>query len=171
MRFETQNIPRRAVPDVAHAIFQFHVQTQPCSPCLPTAPVLLLASDLCPSFGSMCPFSFLSLKPVKPALLHAQTSAHAMYCTPMAFFFYRPVCVSVLPAYTHLCHKRAWYPWHSEEGVGSPGTGLIGGCDPCGCCEPNPGPLQEQEVLVTTEPSLQALRSYLTTHLAQCVAL
>ena len=26
----------------------------------------------------------------------------------------------------------------------------------CGCCQPNPGPLQEQHALFTAEPSLQS---------------
>lgn len=40
-----------------------------------------------------------------------------------------------------------------EEGIGSLGTRAVdGGESPCGCWEPNPGPLQE---LLTTEPSPQ----------------
>jgi hypothetical protein len=42
------------------------------------------------------------------------------------------------------------------EGVRSPGTGIIDNCElPCGCWELNPGPLEEQPVLSTAEPSLQ----------------
>jgi hypothetical protein len=40
--------------------------------------------------------------------------------------------------------------------VGFPGTGFTVSCElPCGCCELNPDPLEEQPVLLTTEPSLQ----------------
>lgn len=36
--------------------------------------------------------------------------------------------------------------------------GVTEGCElPCGCWELNPGPLQEQPVLLATEPSLQPL--------------
>ena len=42
------------------------------------------------------------------------------------------------------------------EGVRSPGTGVTDSCElPCGCWELNLGPLQEQHVLLTTEPLLQ----------------
>jgi hypothetical protein len=48
-----------------------------------------------------------------------------------------------------------------EEGVGSLGTGFTKDCELlCECCELNLGPLQEQPVLVTTEPSLQFLKVY-----------
>jgi len=40
------------------------------------------------------------------------------------------------------------------------GTGAINGCEPvCGCWELNSGPLVEQSVLVTAEPSLWLLSS------------
>ena len=43
-----------------------------------------------------------------------------------------------------------------EEGTGSSGAGVTNGCElPCGCRELNPGPLEEQQVLLTDEPSLQ----------------
>ena len=42
------------------------------------------------------------------------------------------------------------------EDVRSPGIGVKDGCEPpCGCRELNPGPLEEQPVLLTAEPSLQ----------------
>lgn len=37
----------------------------------------------------------------------------------------------------------------------SPGTGVPGGCKPCGCWEWNLGSLQEHYTLLTAEPSLQ----------------
>jgi len=43
----------------------------------------------------------------------------------------------------------------TEEGIRFPGTSIIGTCDlPCECWEPNPGPLQEQQVLLISEPSI-----------------
>jgi hypothetical protein len=45
-----------------------------------------------------------------------------------------------------------------EEGIRSHGATVIDGCElPCGCWELNPGPLQEQAVLLTAEPSLLSL--------------
>jgi hypothetical protein len=43
-----------------------------------------------------------------------------------------------------------------EEGTRFPKTGVTDGSEPpCWCWELNPGPLQEQTALLTTEPSLQ----------------
>jgi hypothetical protein len=45
-----------------------------------------------------------------------------------------------------------------EEVTECPGTKVTDGCElPGGCWQSNPGPLQEQPVLVTAEPSLQLL--------------
>lgn len=44
-----------------------------------------------------------------------------------------------------------------ETGVRSPGTGVTDDWEPpCECWEPIPSPLYEQQVLMTTEPSLQS---------------
>jgi hypothetical protein len=46
-------------------------------------------------------------------------------------------------------------PWRPEEAITCPGTGVIGGCEPlCRRWESNPGPVLEQPVFLTTEPSL-----------------
>ena len=46
----------------------------------------------------------------------------------------------------------AWFSGHPEEGIESPGTGVIDGCElPYGCWESNPGSLEEQLVLLTAE--------------------
>jgi hypothetical protein len=59
--------------------------------------------------------------------------------------------VNVLLTY----HLHVWCPWRPEEGIGSLRTGVMDGCESlCGFQESNPGPLQEQHVLLTTEPSL-----------------
>ena len=43
-----------------------------------------------------------------------------------------------------------------EEGIESSGTGLTGDCEPpSGCLELNSGPLEDQLVLLTTEPAFQ----------------
>ena len=62
--------------------------------------------------------------------------------------------MSILPVCRSVCQMHAWYPRRPEEGVREPGTGLTGGCDlPCGCWELNMGPLEEQSVFLTNEPS------------------
>lgn len=63
------------------------------------------------------------------------------------------MCVSVLPGCMYLYHVRAWCLCGLEEGTGFPGTGVTGWELPCGCWISNPGPLQEQPVLLYTEPS------------------
>ena len=39
------------------------------------------------------------------------------------------------------------------EGIGSPGAVVTGGCELPGCWELHSSPLEEQEVLLTSEPS------------------
>ena len=62
-----------------------------------------------------------------------------------------------LSAWVHVHHRD---PRRPEEGIRSPRTRHIGASKPLdGCWEPNPGLLQEQSVLLTTEPPLQSLIS------------
>ena len=52
------------------------------------------------------------------------------------------------------------YAYRPKEGTRS----HYGDCEPtCGCLKLNPGPLEKQSVLLTTEPSLQPLGSVLET--------
>jgi hypothetical protein len=49
-----------------------------------------------------------------------------------------------------------------EEGIRSQCPLITDGCEPpCGCWKLNSGPLEEQSVLLTTEPSLQPLLLFL----------
>lgn len=59
----------------------------------------------------------------------------------------------------HACIPRACSTWkRPEEGVKSPGVGVIKGCEPlCEHDESKLGPQQEQPVLLTPELSLQLL--------------
>lgn len=67
-------------------------------------------------------------------------------------FFFFPACIG-----TH--YVCAWYPWRSEERTVCPGTGVLDSCEPPSrCWESNPDPLQWQQVLLTTEPSLRPPR-------------
>lgn len=54
-------------------------------------------------------------------------------------------------------HLDVWYLWRPEEGVIAPKTGVTGGYEPCGCWESNSSPLEGQEALLITVPSLQSL--------------
>lgn len=54
------------------------------------------------------------------------------------------------------------YPQTLEEGVETSGTGVAGGCKlPYRCLELNLSPVQEQQILLTTELSLQAVYVFL----------
>jgi hypothetical protein len=65
--------------------------------------------------------------------------------------------MSVLPVWIYVHHVHA-VPEEAKEGAGSPGTGVTDGCKPsCGCWELNLGPLQKQDVLLASEPSVQHL--------------
>lgn len=56
----------------------------------------------------------------------------------------------------HVRHACALCPQIPEEDVGFMRTGVTGSCElPCGCWELYPGPLQELEMLLTDESSLQ----------------
>lgn len=54
-------------------------------------------------------------------------------------------------------YKCLWVPVEGGEAVGSSRTGVTGGSEPSsvGAEEPNSGPLKEQQVLLTSKPSLQ----------------
>ena len=53
-----------------------------------------------------------------------------------------------------VCTQECSYPQRPEEGIRSDEAGIIGGWEPwCGHWELNLGPLEEQQVLLTTEPS------------------
>jgi hypothetical protein len=71
---------------------------------------------------------------------------------PPAFFSKIIImCLCALPVY----HVYTWYRKKSKGGVTSPETEVADSCElPFGCQESNPDPLEEQTVLLTTEPSL-----------------
>ena len=59
-----------------------------------------------------------------------------------------------------------------EEGIRSPGSGVTDGCEPpCGYGELNPGPLEEQPVLLTTDPLFLALSGHLKNPLTDVISL
>lgn len=53
---------------------------------------------------------------------------------------------------TFMDHTCAWWLWMPQEGIRFPRTVTTGGCEPPRrCWEPNPGPLQEQQVLLMNQ--------------------
>ena len=68
------------------------------------------------------------------------------------------MCASVSIAYAYVYFVCVWYVQRSEETVQLPGVAVTGSCEPlCGCWEFNTGPLEEQHILLDTEPFLQSL--------------
>jgi hypothetical protein len=67
-----------------------------------------------------------------------------VFCCCGGFFFFKTYVNSVLPA--------------SQKKTPDPNTD--GGEPPCGCWDLNSEPLEEQSVLLTTEPSLQPLKAF-----------
>lgn len=53
-----------------------------------------------------------------------------------------------------MCIIRVPGAQRSEKGILPPGTGLTNGYKMCGCWKMDPGPLQWQSVLLSTEPCL-----------------
>jgi hypothetical protein len=73
------------------------------------------------------------------------------------YFYFIFMCLSVLSACVHAYHMGT-VPTEAREGIWSFGTGVTDGCEPpCECWELNLSLLDEQPVLLTTEPSLQLL--------------
>lgn len=70
-----------------------------------------------------------------------------------------------LPARMSGYHVCSWCPWRPAEGVGWPGTRLIGCCEPTdcrGCWKWDSDPLEEQQVArLPAGPSLQQLVDFL----------
>ena len=63
--------------------------------------------------------------------------------------------ISNFPTYFFLIFIVYLTLFYVHEGIRSPATGYLDSCElPCGCWELNLGPLEEQSVLLTTEPFL-----------------
>ena len=72
----------------------------------------------------------------------------------MHFFFF--ILLYVYGCFACMCVYTMYMPGsprRPEEGIGFLGTGVADGCEPpCGYRELNPGPLEEQPGLLTSEP-------------------
>ena len=50
------------------------------------------------------------------------------------------MCMSIFPAFMFVYNVCVWYLWKPGKGVGSSGTGVVGGCDSsCGSMRTDPG--------------------------------
>jgi hypothetical protein len=66
------------------------------------------------------------------------------------------MCVNALAEYMPVPHMLAWCLQRLQADTELPRTAVMDGCEsPCGCWELTAGPLQEQQVLLISEPSLQ----------------
>lgn len=70
------------------------------------------------------------------------------------------MCMDVLHAYMCVHHICAWYLQMSEKSIRSPRISYRGCEPPCELWESNLGPLQQQSVFSTPEPSLQPLHIF-----------
>lgn len=70
------------------------------------------------------------------------------------------MCVNILPVCVYMHHIYAWCQWMPEKMLNPLGLEWCGCEPPCGCCELNRDPLQEQLVLLTPEPYLYALKKF-----------
>lgn len=67
------------------------------------------------------------------------------------------MCMSAVPEWMYVRHMCAWCLWMSDY-VTYARTRVMGGCEPtCRYWELNLGPLKEQQILLTIQPSLQSL--------------
>lgn len=65
--------------------------------------------------------------------------------------------LSVFPTCMCVHHMCFWCLEKQEEGIGCPGVCKEGRKSHCVCWHPNPGPLQEQPVLLISEPFFSIL--------------
>lgn len=77
--------------------------------------------------------------------------------SPVINFFFRFICFTCMyawPTCIYVYHTHSSCLWRSEEGIRSPEVRVMDDREPLhGCWESNMGPLHEQQVLLTTEPS------------------
>lgn len=70
------------------------------------------------------------------------------------------MCMSILLAQMSLHHLASWCPGLLKDGSGSHGTRVIEVCNPPGgCCEPQPGPGQEQQLFLIPAPAITSKKN------------
>jgi hypothetical protein len=114
--------------------------------CLPTAELRVYLHF--PTYIPLQSLRFFSL-------FHYYWKVHVLKY--LVFYF---MCIIVLPACKDVHCMRTWC-WHKPE-IWIPGTRAIDICKwPCGHWDPYLLPLQEQQVLLTTKPSLLLQKMHL----------
>lgn len=89
------------------------------------------------------------------------TSEYYKYSQFVSLKIFNLVCLSVLPTHVYVYHIHAWCLQRLEEVVRVPGIRVRNGYEPpYRYQKPNPGPLQEQQVLLTYETSLHPHNLY-----------
>lgn len=72
----------------------------------------------------------------------------------LRFIYLYFLFINVLPACTYVLCVNIWCSWVPEEVIVCPGTRVTNGCELlCWCWELNLDPLQEQNIILTTEPT------------------
>lgn len=78
-----------------------------------------------------------------------------MYVYMYAYLYVYVYAYMRMHAHMYYIHHINVVPMRSEEHMRCPGPGITYGCEmPCGCSEPNLGPLHGEEGLLTIEPPL-----------------
>jgi hypothetical protein len=73
------------------------------------------------------------------------------------FLFIFILCVGVFYLHVYLFNMYSWYPWKLKECIRWLGTGVTDGCEPpYRGWKSNPGPEEEQQVLLTTRSDLSS---------------
>lgn len=112
--------------------------------CVPPSPVYTVLG--------VSPKALYTVGKHSTSLSHIFGPFFSFYKSFKLFYF---ICMSVLLMY--ICAPRACLvPSEDRRRYQVLTTGVMDGCDPsCGCRELNPDPLQKQQTILITEPSLQ----------------
>ena len=96
------------------------------------------------------------LKLARQVLSHQLNPHYWLFLKEGWVIYFYFLCVWVLCLHVCLCTPcMSGAHGSQKKGIRSPGTRVTVGCElPCGCWESNTGPLGEQSMLLTTEPSL-----------------
>lgn len=124
----------------------------------------------------------MSFNPLRKANPGAQTHFYPSFQRMVAYyvgleetvflffkFYFCIMCAYVLPAYMCAHHMSAWCLRRSEEGIGSPGTGVKDGCESPWGARSKSSSCGRAAGLLTTEPFLPS-SSTLNSQLAVSVS-
>jgi hypothetical protein len=99
---------------------------------------------------------------IREKYIFLSSPSYYLYCKILSLFF-----LYVQVFWLHVCAPHVcWCLKRTDDGVRSPGTGGIEGCETLdGCWEPYLDPLQEHPVLLTAKQSLYFWSHYLSSSL------